>query len=442
MRTRLWIILAAALVMHPFVARADQQGISSAQAGSNPPVAQTLVREGDFAVKLAAELDLGMPSNEAAAEDLLTHAGIAPLNGWLSDYPMTPEIIGQLQDSVSRAASQGRVPMTSDQAVKGLHALAAQFNLPTPAGAGSAEAAAPEAPASASSSEAVNNYYDEIGPPIITYYPPPYDYVYLYDWVPYPVWWFGFWFPGFYMCHDFSTVIVYQSRTVVVSDHFIDHRTGTLVRVDPLGRYRNHYGRPVTALRTDRGDRYRTVADLRRGVRWTGLSDERRFERGGDRRGSHPDGAWSSADRRSAGAIYSRSRRSWPESRWARQEGPSNRREGGHSYSGPATGWSGGRRTGEVRNWSRQKQRYVAPSSPMRRDYGERTRPYGQQGRMLGHGWLSTPYTARGYSGPSAGINRQQGSSGGKQRSSPAQGWQGRDDRGGGFSGVTCRGRC
>jgi hypothetical protein len=232
MRRWLWIISAAGLLVFPFAAGAADYGSSSQGTASGPPVAQTLVREGDFAIKLAAVLAIGTPSTEEAAEDLLVNVGIAPLNGWLSDYPVTPQILGQLQESVSRAASQGKLQMTSDHAVQGLYSIAAQYNLPTPSGqetATSAEAppqeAPPQAPQYQPDQQVVTDYYYDAGPPVVTYYPPPYDYAYLYDWVPYPVWWFGFWFPGYYICNSFTTVIIVHSHPVVVSNRFVDHRT-------------------------------------------------------------------------------------------------------------------------------------------------------------------------------------------------------------------------
>ena len=128
MKRSLSYVVAAGLLLYPFAAFAaeDYGSQQSTQTQQVPPVAQTLVREGDFAIKLAAELDLGNPADEAAAEDMLVKAGVAPLNGWVSDYPMTPQIIGQLQSSVSKAASEGKIPMNAEQATKGLNYLAEQ----------------------------------------------------------------------------------------------------------------------------------------------------------------------------------------------------------------------------------------------------------------------------------------------------------------------------
>src|SRR5574342_1324734 len=119
MKKWLSILLAAGLLLYPFAGFAQDYGPSTSQEQQAPPVAQTLVREGDFAIKLAVELKLGNPENEAAAEDMLAKAGVTPLNGWISDYPMTPQIVGQIQDSITKAAAEGKLPLNSEEAIKG-----------------------------------------------------------------------------------------------------------------------------------------------------------------------------------------------------------------------------------------------------------------------------------------------------------------------------------
>jgi hypothetical protein len=266
MKKWLTIIGTAALLLYPFAAIAADYGSQPLQDQKTPPVAQTLVREGDFAIKLAAELDLGKPSDEATAEDMLATAGVVPSNGWLSDYPMTPEIIGQLKDAVSTAAAEGKLKMGNEEAVKGLYYLAAQMNLPTPAGTGSeAQQGSEQTPAAPPNPSVVNNYYYDQGPPVITYYPPPYDYWYMYNWVPYPVFWFGFWFPGFYICHNFTTVVVspvFLDRRVV-TNHVIDPVTRRVAIVDPVSRV-NGRVRPGTVLRTANGRTFNNLPEMRR----------------------------------------------------------------------------------------------------------------------------------------------------------------------------------
>jgi hypothetical protein len=300
MRKSLTIFAAGLLLFFPFAAGAADYGSSEAQTGDMPPVAQALVREGDFAVKLAARYDLGAPANETEAEDLLASAGVVPLNGWISDYPVTPEILGQLQEAAVKAASEGKLSMTAEEATRRLYELASKMSLPVPAGPESKAAGEPQAP----QQPVINNYYAGYGPPIITYYPPPPSYLYLYAWVPYPVWWYGYWYPGFYICHNFTTTVVFESRTVFVRNRYVDPVTRRVVRVDPVVRTARDTVRPVTTLRTEDGRTFTTIREMRQGT-----ASGRAAERGGTL-ASRPPGAGgfrSLEDRRSARDIYTRS---------------------------------------------------------------------------------------------------------------------------------------
>ncbi len=93
MKKILIITTALALLLMPFTVYPQ----SEQKPAGAPPISQALVPEGDFALKLAAALKLGSPNDEPQAEDMLTSAGIAPKNGWIADYPVTPNIIGELQ---------------------------------------------------------------------------------------------------------------------------------------------------------------------------------------------------------------------------------------------------------------------------------------------------------------------------------------------------------
>jgi hypothetical protein len=206
----------------------------SEQTGSNvpPPVSQQLVPEGTFALKLVPALKLGAPESEIQAVDTLARVGIAPKNGWIADYPVTPDIIGELQDSVVFAADSKRLPMEKEEALKAFQGVAAEFNLAVlPGDSGTYAESQPQI-----SPEVVNNYYYEEGPPVVTYYPPPWDYYYLYAWVPYPFWWYGFHFHGFFVLHDFHKTVVVGHRRCLVSNHFFDHKTKEVLRVDPARR--------------------------------------------------------------------------------------------------------------------------------------------------------------------------------------------------------------
>ncbi len=310
MKKWLSILTAASLLLYPFATFGADYGSQTSQTQQAPPVAQTLVREGDFAIELAAELDLGKPENEAVAEDMLARAGVAPANGWISDYPVTPEIIAQLRDSITKAADSGKLQMTSREATNGLYSLAGRYSLPVPAGPGNSGTS----PAAPTNPTVVNNYYYDEGPPVVTYYPPPPDYVYLYDWVPFPVVWFGFWFPGFFICHHFTTVAVvrtpfvtgpaFVNRRAIVSNVVIDRATGAAAVVDPVVRTSGGTVRPMTALRTEHGRMFSTVTDMRRGNSMNNVSAVRTPVSGA---AWHRSGGFSSPDaRRSARNIYTR----------------------------------------------------------------------------------------------------------------------------------------
>ena len=194
-----------------------------------PPIAQPLIREGDFAVKLAEALKIGQAKGEAEAESMLATAGITPKNGWIADYPVTPDIVGELQNAVGSAVDSGKLGMNRDEAAKAVQDLAAQQGLPVKVD----ERQNPvEPPQDYGESEVVNNYYYTEGPPVVTYYPPPWDYYYLYAWVPCPFWYTGFWFPGFFILTDFH---IHHGHHFV-TNHFIDPKTHASLRVDPTTR--------------------------------------------------------------------------------------------------------------------------------------------------------------------------------------------------------------
>lgn len=97
------------------------------QPGQNkpgpPPTEQGLIREGSFAVKLVETLKIGGAKSEADAESILVSVGIAPRNGWIADYPVTPDIIGELQNAIGEAADSGKLSMKKDEAIKAFQDL-------------------------------------------------------------------------------------------------------------------------------------------------------------------------------------------------------------------------------------------------------------------------------------------------------------------------------
>ncbi len=204
-----------------------------------PPIEQPLTREGDFAIRLAAALGLGTTEDEVEAENLLGSAGIAPRNGWIADYPVTPDIISELQKSVGDAADAKKIALNRDEALAGLGKVNTELSLAVKPYTGEepTEVTAEEA-AGYPDPTVINNYYYEEGPPVVTYYAPPPDYYYLYSWVPSPFWWFDFWFPGYFILRDFHRPFFYNNRVVFFSNHFNDVRAHRVFRIDPVARFR------------------------------------------------------------------------------------------------------------------------------------------------------------------------------------------------------------
>jgi hypothetical protein len=222
-------------------------------AGQVPPIEQTLVREGDFAVKLVEKLRLGTPKNEAEAETMLSSTGISPKNGWISDYPVTPDIVGELQDAVGGAADTGKLPMKRDEALKTLQDLVAEVGLSVVVDRGTDDLSEePPATYSYYSEPTVIHYYDTYGPPIVTYYPPPWSYSYLYAWVPYPFGWTGVYFRGYYVLNNFHRCVDTHHRSVYISNHWRDPGTRRVFVIDPSRRHTANFIRN-RSVNTPRG---------------------------------------------------------------------------------------------------------------------------------------------------------------------------------------------
>ncbi len=242
-----------------------------------PPIGQTLVREGDFAIKLAEALKMGKAGSEAEAESLLASAGITPKNGWIADYPVTPDVIGELEKAVGEAADGRKLAIGKSEALKALRTAAVEQELPIVAEGTDeyGEAPPPTTPEYASPSE-IDNYYDAEGPPVVTYYPPPWDYYYLYAWIPTPFWCSGFYFPGFFILNDFHRHVHRHGHDFIITNHRRDHSTGRISAIDPARRHssRNVGDRDVPHTRGFNS------AEARNGARSI-------FERSHDRLGSN-----------------------------------------------------------------------------------------------------------------------------------------------------------
>ena len=98
-----------------------------AQPGQNKPgppaTLQGLIREGSVAVKLVEILKMEEVKSEAEAENNLASVGIAPRNGWIADYPVTPDIVEELQNAIGEAADSGKLTMKKDEAIKAFQNL-------------------------------------------------------------------------------------------------------------------------------------------------------------------------------------------------------------------------------------------------------------------------------------------------------------------------------
>lgn len=245
------LFLAAVFFMAPFSALAQtEQGNPTA---SQPPVSQPLVREGTFAVRLANALNLSSTLDEVEAENALGAVGISPRNGWVADYPVTPDIIGELESSVSDSVDDGRLSMSKDDALNTLSKVESELNTPVSPYTGEAVSEAPPKYESYPDPTVINNYYVNYGPPIVTYYPPPPAYYYLYNWVPYPFYWGNFFCTGFFILVDFHRPVVFDRRVVVVTNHFVDPARHRAFRIDPINRF---HGRTFAGIGAPRNQRF------------------------------------------------------------------------------------------------------------------------------------------------------------------------------------------
>jgi hypothetical protein len=195
---------------------------------------------------------------KSRAEDMLIAAGVAPRNGWISDYPITPVVMGELQDSVASAADSGKLAMSGGEAADVLSRVAAEVGLPLRSDNGSYGPGAQTNTGEYADSAAVEEYYNDAGPPVVSYYTPPWDYGYMYDYVAYPFWWGGAFFPGFFILNDFDVFDHGHDRRFRhrprdnrrISNHVRDNR-GRVIRVNPT----NHGRNTIANARENRTDR-------------------------------------------------------------------------------------------------------------------------------------------------------------------------------------------
>jgi len=218
-----------------------------------PPIGQQLVREGNFAVRLAEVLEVVTTDDEVEAESSLGEIGISPRNGWIADYPVTPDILAELQTAIAAAADADKLNFEKPEALRRLEQVNNEFKLGLrPYSSSEKAAAAPQSGGNYPNPTIINNYYTEQGPPVITYYAPPTDYYYLYSWVPFPFWGFGFWFPGYFILNDFHRVVHFRDRPVFISNHFRDIRNQRhrAFRIDPVARFEGRTYQGIGAVRS------------------------------------------------------------------------------------------------------------------------------------------------------------------------------------------------
>jgi hypothetical protein len=329
------ITLALLLLPLAVYAQSDQG------SEKTPPVSQALVPEGDFALKLAPSLGLGTPSSEAQAEDMLTSVGIAPKNGWIADYPITPIVIGELQNAVTGAADAHKLPMGKDDALKAFQNLTVEFGLAVvPGGSGQYAESQPQP-----DSTVINDYYYEEGPPVVTYYPPPWDYYYLYDWVPYPFWYGGFFFTGFFSLRDFHRFVIVGHHHHLISNHFIDPVTHGVTRVDPVSHTLTHVSH--TAGFSSTTTRNSAASIFNRSVNSTGsrtFSHSNSFKNGSGTNHHLSQSLGRSFNSRSSGGSFSCANCHGGSSSFGRSAGGGS--SGGFSSGHSSGGFSGGHSSG------------------------------------------------------------------------------------------------
>ena len=114
------VLLFALLFATTSLCQAEDAGAPPATVPgiNSPPIDQALVPEGVFATQLAEALKLGSISDGAKAEELLSGIGIEPKNGWIAEYPVTPSVLGDIEDGVSKASDEGKITLKRKDALK------------------------------------------------------------------------------------------------------------------------------------------------------------------------------------------------------------------------------------------------------------------------------------------------------------------------------------
>jgi uncharacterized membrane protein YgcG len=227
-------ILGLLLIVLPAAAFAQSDMAKSVA----PPISQPIVSEGMLAVSLVTSLGVDSTIDEIVAESRLGDVGIAPANGWIADYPVTPDIIEEVRQSLIQAADDGKLPISTDEALQRYSDTISGLGLTVrPYTAGEAGVSEPVICDNYPNPAMISTVYNTEGPPVVTYYCPPPDHYNLYAWVPYPFWWSEFWFPGFFILRDFHRNVHVHNRFVIITNHFNDVRRHRQFRIDPGDRF-------------------------------------------------------------------------------------------------------------------------------------------------------------------------------------------------------------
>ena len=215
-----------------------------------PPVVQPLISEGDFAITLGTALGvITTDDDQIEAETKLGDLQIAPRNGWISDYPVTPDIIVELRNAVAKSADAGMLTMSRNDALILMDNAVLENGLAVrPYTEAITYEPSPQSCATYPNPADIRNIYAAEAP-VVTYYCPPPDYYDMYAWVPSPFWWYDLWFPGYYILRDFHRVVHHHNRTAVIRNHFNDVRHNRAFRIDPIDRFKGRTYRGIGAPR-------------------------------------------------------------------------------------------------------------------------------------------------------------------------------------------------
>src|SRR6266568_8259435 len=157
-------VITLLLLMMPAILPAQPEQVRTGA----PPVGQPLVTEGAFAVTLGSALAATTTNDEIEAESQLGELGIAPRNGWIADYPVTPDIIVEMRNAVIAAADAGRLSMGKDEALKRLNDVTGGFGLAVrPYTAGTPYEPSPASCANYPNPAIIRNSYDAEGAPVV-----------------------------------------------------------------------------------------------------------------------------------------------------------------------------------------------------------------------------------------------------------------------------------